>query len=108
LGARLAAAGMRLHYDSEAIGWHLRSDTPATTDQRMREVGQASVLLDQIHPGIAPASAARTRWRHVKVVLARLLTPAAPLLPAALANKVWAARAAWSYAEGREMAGGPK
>jgi len=105
LGARLAGQGMRLHYDSDAVGWHLRVDTPASTDQRMREVGRASVLLDELHPGIAPPSAPRTGLRHLKAGIARVLTPLASVLPASIADKVWSARAAWSYSEGRASAG---
>jgi hypothetical protein len=105
LGARLAGKGMRLQYDRDAVGWHLRVDTPASTDQRMREVGKASVLLDELHPGIAPPSAPRTGVRQVKAAIARILTPLAPVLPAPLADKIWSARAAWSYAQGRASAG---
>lgn len=101
LGHRLAKTGMRLHYDPEAIAWHLRSDTPATTDRRMFVVGEASVLLDQIHPGVAPPAAPRTFARRMKVLLAKLMTPLTPMLPEGLASKIWASRAAWAYSSGR-------
>ena len=105
LGLRLASEGMVLHFDPDAIGWHLRSDTPATTDQRMFDVGKASVLLDQIHPGIAPHAAPRTATRATKAALSKLLSPIAPLLPHAAADRIWASRAAWAYSAGREEAG---
>jgi len=106
LGLRLADLGMRLHFASDAVGWHLRSDTPASTDQRMFEVGKASVLLDEIHPGIAPSAADLSMARGLRVLAARMLTPIAPVLPSSIANRIWASRAAWSYARGRSAARG--
>ncbi len=108
LAMRLSKQGMRLHYDPEAIGWHLRVDTPATTDKRMFEVGRASVILDRIHPGVAPEAGGLTFWRGARVLVARALTPVAPLLPTAAADRIWSARAAWAYASGRASEGGLK
>jgi GT2 family glycosyltransferase len=104
LGQRLNAVGMRLRFDPDAIGWHLRSDTPATTDQRMRAVGRASVRLDQVHPGLAPEAAPDTLGKRSKAKLAKLVTPLAPALPPGVADRIWSARAAWAYAEGRREA----
>ena len=95
---------MRLRYDPDAIGWHLRHDTPATTDERMRAVGRASVQVDLLHPGVAPQGSSWSRIGAVKVAAARVLTPIAPLLPERAADGIWSARAAWAYAEGRREA----
>ena len=104
LGQRLASSGMRLRFDSQAVGWHLRSDTPATTDERMRAVGRASVRLDEVHPGIAPGATADLRSKRIKAKLAKGLSPIAPVLPTGWADRIWSARAAWAYAEGRREA----
>jgi len=104
LAFRLAEVGMKLSYDEDAVGWHLRADTPASTDERMFVVGQASVLLEEIHPGMAPEAASLGAVRHAKVLVAKALTPICEVLPTRLAGRVWAARAAWAYAAGREDA----
>ncbi len=104
LGVRLAGAGMRLRYDPLAVAWHLRHDTPASTDDRMRVVGEASVVLDAIHPGLAPPAAPYSKIGAAKAAVARGLSPVAPIMPARLADRVWSSRAAWAYAEGRRRA----
>ncbi|MEI7559137.1 MAG: glycosyltransferase [Actinomycetes bacterium] len=101
LALRLAKVGMNLSYDENAVGWHLRADTPASTDARMFVVGQASVLLEEIHPGMAPEAASLGRVRHAKVLFAKALTPICESLPSRVAGRVWSARAAWAYAAGR-------
>jgi glycosyltransferase involved in cell wall biosynthesis len=45
LAFRLSKRGLRLRYDPEALGWHLREETPERTERRMREVGAAARLL---------------------------------------------------------------
>ena len=45
LAYRLTKKGLRLRYDPEALGWHLREETPERTERRMREVGQAAARL---------------------------------------------------------------
>ena len=45
LAYRLRQRGMRLRYDADALGWHLREETPERTERRMREVGQGAALL---------------------------------------------------------------
>lgn len=105
LGLRLSGAGMRLRFDADAVAWHLRSDTPSSTDDRMRAVGRASVMLDAIHPGVAPPAAPLTAVRRAKLIVARLLGPLAPVLPESVADRIWSARAAWAYAAGRREAG---
>jgi glycosyltransferase involved in cell wall biosynthesis len=42
---RLTKKGLRLRYDPDALGWHLREETPERTERRMREVGQAAAVL---------------------------------------------------------------
>lgn len=105
LGLRLASQGMRLAYDRDCVAWHLRTDTPASTDSRMRTVGRASVLLDAIHPGAAPEAAPRSPLRRAKALAATALSPLAPMLPRPVADRIWSARAAWAYSEGRREAG---
>ncbi|MEA2333264.1 MAG: hypothetical protein QOH58_3402 [Thermoleophilaceae bacterium] len=45
LAYRLERRGLRLRYDAEALGHHLREETPERTERRMHEVGQAAALL---------------------------------------------------------------
>ena len=45
LAYRLRKRGLILRYDPEALGWHLREETPERTERRMREVGQAAARL---------------------------------------------------------------
>jgi glycosyltransferase involved in cell wall biosynthesis len=45
LAYRLTLRGLRLRYDPEALGHHLREETPGRTERRMREVGTAAALL---------------------------------------------------------------
>jgi glycosyltransferase involved in cell wall biosynthesis len=42
---RLSKRGLRLRYDPDALGWHLREETPERTERRMREVGGSAALL---------------------------------------------------------------
>ena len=50
LAYRLHRRGLRLRYDRDAIGWHLREETPERTERRMREVGSSAVLLYEKWP----------------------------------------------------------
>ena len=104
LGSRLDAAGMRLQHDSSAEVWHLRSDTPRTTADRMREVGRASVELDRVAPGLVPPNGQMTPLRRCKAALATALSPIAEIAPQFLAERIWASRAAWSFSVGRREA----
>jgi glycosyltransferase involved in cell wall biosynthesis len=45
LGYRLSKRGLRLRYDRQAVGHHLRVETPERTEARMEEVGRAAALL---------------------------------------------------------------
>jgi GT2 family glycosyltransferase len=47
---RLSKRGLRLRYDSRALGWHLREETPERTERRMREVGASAALLHDKWP----------------------------------------------------------
>lgn len=104
LALRLEKQGLRLHYEPEAIAWHLRVDDEVSTDERMFQVGRASVVLDSIHPGVAPAPMELRPSSKAKFVVARLLTPLTPVMPSLLRDRVWSMRAAWSYASGRAAA----
>ena len=102
LGLRLADAGMKLHFDSALIGWHLRRDTPATTDERMFEVGKAARQLSRLGNSTSaiaepPVDDLKTR---AKAVIARIISPIVPLFPEKAADRVWGSRAAWAYGRG--------
>ena len=60
--------------------------------------------LDQVHQGLAPEAAPNSPSKHFKATAAQVLSPLAPLLPAGVADRIWSARAAWAYAEGRRAA----
>jgi GT2 family glycosyltransferase len=59
---RLHKRGLRLHYDAEAIGWHLREETPERTERRMREVGASARVFyakwPELHEDPPPMRAA--------------------------------------------------
>lgn len=114
LAYRLAARGLRLRYDPAALGHHLRSDTPESTDRRMRIVGRAARTLHAKHPELAEPPPPFTALSHLKAAAARA---ANPLLHAAgvhaLDERIFSYRAARAFAEGyeerdREMAGGAR
>jgi hypothetical protein len=50
LAYRLSRRGLRLRYDPDALGHHLRTETPERTEARMREVGAAAVVLHRKWP----------------------------------------------------------
>ncbi len=101
LGYRLSRIGMRLRYDAEAVGHHLRVDTPATTEARMRRVGQAMRTVHAKHPELTEPPPPFSPLSHVKAAAAR---PAAPLLRAlgspVLDERLYSYRAARGYARG--------
>jgi glycosyltransferase involved in cell wall biosynthesis len=45
LAYRLSKRGLRLRYDPQALGHHLREETPERTEARMEEVGRAAALV---------------------------------------------------------------
>ncbi|CAB4859030.1 MAG: glycosyltransferase [Actinobacteria bacterium] len=104
LASRLDAVGMRLQHDPSAEVWHLRSDTPRTTAERMREVGRASVELERVAPDLVPPHAPMTPLRRCKAAVATALSPIAEIAPQFLAERIWASRAAWAFSVGRRDA----
>jgi GT2 family glycosyltransferase len=50
LAYRLHRRGLRLRYDREALGYHLREETPRRTERRMELVGAAAALLHEKWP----------------------------------------------------------
>lgn len=101
LGYRLARRGMRLRYDPAALVHHLRTDTPETTEERMRVVGRSARLVHIKHPEIAEPPPAFRRLTPAKAAVARAL---APLVRGAgvarLDERVWEHRGARAYARG--------
>jgi glycosyltransferase involved in cell wall biosynthesis len=53
LAYRLTRRGLRLRYDPEALGHHLREETPERTERRMHQVGEAAALLHGKWPELA-------------------------------------------------------
>ncbi len=107
LGYRLSLREMRLRYDAEAVGHHLRVDTPGTTEARMRNVGRAMRQVHAKHPELVEAPPRFRSLSHVKAAVAR---PAAPILRAlgssALDKRLYSYRAARGYAHGYAENGG--
>ena len=50
LAYRLTKRGLKLRYDPDALGHHLRTETPERTEARMREVGAAAAVLHRKWP----------------------------------------------------------
>jgi GT2 family glycosyltransferase len=101
LAFRLAGQGMRLRYDAEACGHHLRADTPETTRARMSTVGRAMRLIHEKHSELAEPAPRFGRLSRVGAALAR---PAAPLLRRLglpeLEERLFSYDAALAYARG--------
>jgi GT2 family glycosyltransferase len=103
LGYRLHRRGMRLRYDAEAVGHHLRVDTPRSTEVRMREVGRAMRRVHHKHPELAEPPPPFTPLSHVKAALARPIDPVLRRLGVtALEERLYSYRAASAYAHGYE------
>ncbi len=101
LGYRLARAGMRLRYDAEAVGHHLRVDTPETTEARMREVGKAMRRVHAKHPELTEPPPPFTVLSHVKAAVARPAAPVLRLLGSdGLDERLYGYEAARGYARG--------
>ena len=101
LGYRLSQAGMRLRYDPDALGHHLRVDTPESTERRMRNVGRAMRLVHAKHPELAEPAPPFGRFTHVKAAVARPLDPLLRGLGShALEERLFSYRAARGYAQG--------
>jgi glycosyltransferase involved in cell wall biosynthesis len=101
LAFRLDRRGMRLRYDREARGDHLRVDTPQTTRARMRAVGRAMRLVQEKHPELREPAPPFRRLSPVKATVAR---PAGPLLrrlgAPSLEERLFSYDAALAYARG--------
>jgi GT2 family glycosyltransferase len=101
LGYRLHRKGMRLRYDAQALGHHLRVDTPRSTEARMREVGRAMRRVHGKHPELVEAPPPFTALGHVKAALARPVDPVLRRLGVtALEERLYSYRAARAYAQG--------
>ena len=101
LGYRLHRRGMRLHYDAEAVGHHLRFDTPASTRERMRVVGRAGRVLHRKHPELAEAPPPFSAGSHLRAAAAKGLAPLVRRLgTTALDERIWSYDAALAYARG--------
>jgi glycosyltransferase involved in cell wall biosynthesis len=70
---RLTTRGLRLRYDADALGHHLREETPERTERRMREVGEAAALLHAKWPELRedpPPMSARGQLKARAAMLA--------------------------------------
>lgn len=101
LAYRLTARGLRLRYDPDALGHHLRTDTQESTERRMRIVGRAARTLHEKHPELAEPPPTFTRAGHVKAAAAHAATPLLHALGIhALDERIFSYRAARAFAEG--------
>lgn len=98
LGYRLARRGMRLRYDAAAVGHHLRVDTPASTERRMREVGRAARRVHAKHPELAEPPPPFGLLTPVKAALARVIAPF--VRSPRLHEEVYSYRGARAFARG--------
>ena len=76
LGYRLSKRGLRLRYDPQAIGHHLRTETPERTERRMEEVGQAAALLHAKWPELREPPPRMRAVGNVKAAAAMALSRA--------------------------------
>ncbi len=101
LAYRLAARGLRLRYDRDALGHHLRTDTPASTERRMRVVGRAARTLHAKHPELAESPPPFTPLSHVKATAARAINPVLHAVGVhALDERLFSYEAARAFAAG--------
>jgi GT2 family glycosyltransferase len=98
LGYRLSRRGMRLRYDPEAVGHHLRADTPRSTERRMRSVGRAMRLVHQKHPELREPPARFGRLTPLKAAAACVLRPL--VRRPELDEKLFSYRGARAFAKG--------
>ena len=94
---RLKQRGLRLRYDPEALGWHLREETPERTERRMREVGHAAALLHAKWPELREDPPPMRAIGKVKAAGASVLSRAGIH---AFDDQLDSWRAARAYAEG--------
>lgn len=105
LAYRLRQRGLRLRYDPDAIGWHLREETPERTARRMREVGQAAARLHAKWPELREPPPRMRAAGRLKAAGAAALSRAGVRR---WDDQLDSWRAARAYAEGyrAEVAGG--
>jgi len=87
LAGRLRAAGMRLHYDAEAVAEHDHPTDLAATLRRMREFGRAQRLLTELDP--AQPRPGPTSARHRLAAAALALPAVVGLRPAPVRARTW-------------------
>jgi glycosyltransferase involved in cell wall biosynthesis len=97
LAYRLRQRGLRLRYDAEAIGWHLREETPERTERRMREVGEAAAQLHAKWPELREPPPSLSVGGRVKAAGAIALSRAGVRR---WDDRIDSWRAARAYAEG--------
>ncbi len=71
LAYRLSRRGLRLRYDADALGHHLRVETPERTEARMEEVGSAAAAFHRKWPQLAEPPPQMRRIGDVKERVAR-------------------------------------
>jgi glycosyltransferase involved in cell wall biosynthesis len=76
LAYRLTRRGLRLRYDPQALGHHLRTETPERTERRMEEVGRAAALLHAKWPELSEPPPRMRAIGHAKAVAAMALSRA--------------------------------
>jgi glycosyltransferase involved in cell wall biosynthesis len=103
LGFRLSRRGLRLRYDREALGHHLREETPERTDRRMEEVGAAAATLHAKWPELREPP---PRMRAVGAAKAGAAMALSRLGYHGLDDRIDDWRAARAYARGYARGGG--
>jgi hypothetical protein len=98
LGYRLSKRGMRLRHDPEAVGHHLRADTPRSTERRQRSVGRAMRRIYEKYPELAEPPPPFGRLTPLKAAAARLLRPL--VHRPELDEKLFSYRGARAFAKG--------
>jgi glycosyltransferase involved in cell wall biosynthesis len=99
LGYRLRRRGLRLRYAHQALGHHLREETPERTMRRMREVGRAAAALHAKWPELAEPP---PRMRAVGRLKAAGAAAISRLAYHGLDDRLDEWRAAGAYARGYE------
>ncbi len=105
LGYRLSRRGLRLRYDPDALGHHLRVETPDLTERRMDEVGRAAALLHAKWPELREPPPSMRLIGRLKAAGAAGLSRAGYH---ALDDRLDDWRAARAYARGYEAASRPR
>ena len=101
LGYRLSRRGLRLRYDADALGHHLREETPERTEKRMEEVGAAAAKVHEKWPELREPPPRMRPMGRVKAAAATALSRAGVR---AFDDRLDDWRAARAYALGYERA----